>query len=210
VYVGFDGDLLSFSGICNSMSLEYALEQGRVIASVTDQTNVEGCSDEQTEQDDWLEDFFSSEPTLALDGPNLTVSRGAVRLMFLDDEVADPDRPLVGTMWQIEAWMEGCLVTNLGGETLPQLTFATDSTWQVRAECFEGTGRYAVQGDRIELMSTSYVKKECVPFGEQALVPELLRDGLIGYSIYKRDLNLMRQDAKQLVAKALEPTRSPP
>src|SRR5690606_25769127 len=80
-----------------------------------------GCDSELHDQDAWFADFFSSRPTVVLDGDQLTITTDEATFVFIDNEVANPPPPLLGTVFEITALIDGEIA--LGGfEVAPTVT----------------------------------------------------------------------------------------
>ena len=59
------------------------------------------CEPALMEQDQWLAALLDG-AIVALAGDTLTLAKDGDRLSLLDREVADPDRPLIGTRWIVD------------------------------------------------------------------------------------------------------------
>lgn len=103
----FQGHLGATAG-CNSMGAGYSIEDGRLVIDGGGMSVTEvGCDPERHDQDAWLDDFLLSSPTVALSGDELTLTGDDAVIELLDQEVAEPDRPLVGTTWRVDTIYEG-------------------------------------------------------------------------------------------------------
>jgi heat shock protein HslJ len=197
---------LSVTARCNHMGGSYKIDDDRLIVGSMFQTEM-GCDAERHAQDDWLQAFFASQPHVALRGNELTLSNDSSSLVFLDREVADPDRPLQGTVWEINTYTEGEGAMGLMGIEAPRVTFAADGAWQARSVCLDASGRYIVEGDRIVLSGTRAVQGECADNDKEAaqFVRSVLVDGELRYAIDARRLELKSNGPRSLSANAAEP-----
>lgn len=200
-----DADL-STTASCNHMGGSYKLDGDRLIVGSMFQTEM-GCDAERHAQDEWLQAFFASKPRVALRGDELTLSNDTSSLVFLDREVADPDRPLQGTAWEINTYTDGESAMGLMGIEAPRVTFAADGAWQARSVCLDASGRYAVQGDRIVLSGTRAVQGDCVDNDKEAaeFVRSVLVDGELTYAIDAGRLELKSNGPRSLGAHAAQP-----
>src|SRR3990172_9157063 len=89
-------------------------------------------------QDTWLADLLDG-ATIALDGDTLVLAKGSVRLTMEDREIADPDRPLLGTRWVVDGLISGDAVSNVPVGVTAALTFS-DGLVDVEAGCNRGGG----------------------------------------------------------------------
>lgn len=210
VYLRFSDGGFSVSASCNHTGGAYSIEQERLVAGVMEQTAM-GCDAQRHAQDDWIQKFFSSQPKLTVQGNTLTLSNDTSSLVFLDRKVADPDRALPGTVWEVGQYIDGETAMGLMGIDGPRLTFAADGTWQARSVCLETSGRYAVEGDRIELSGTRASQSDCTDNDKQAadFVRSVLVDGELTYKIDARMLTLKSSGPRSLGASAAEPSPTP-
>lgn len=133
VRVAFVDDEFGFSAGCNAHGGPYKVVDGKLVTNGLDSTSID-CDLGLQDQEQWLVQFFMSRPTLSVDGYVLTIAGEEATLTFLDREVADPDRPLVGTSWHIDSLFEGEFAT--GGEGhQADLIFNEDSTFTVEGPC---------------------------------------------------------------------------
>ena len=87
-----------------------------------------GCDPALHDQDEWLSQFLGSDPQIALDGDELTLTSGGVTITLLDREVADPDLPLVGTTWTVTSIISGDAVSTVPDGAEATFEFADDGT----------------------------------------------------------------------------------
>jgi heat shock protein HslJ len=191
VHLHFTDGSLSMTASCNHMGGAYTLEQERLVMGDMMQTEM-GCDAERHAQDDWLQKFLASKPKLVLEGTKLTLSNDSSSLAFLDREVADPDRQLQGTVWEVNNYIDGETAMGLMDYESPRITFAADGSWQARSPCLEASGRYAVEGNRITLSGTTAKQGECADNDKVAaeFVRSVLVDGALTFAIEARTLTL--------------------
>jgi len=150
-----DGQIGASAG-CNIFGGSYRLSGNRLLISGGSMTEM-GCDDARYAQDDWLFTFLGSGPTVALSGNELTLSSTDTVINLLDTEVADPDRPLVGTTWTVTGLINGEAVSSIPDEVEATLLFADEGRVEVQSGCNTGGGSYTVSGDTIffsELVTT--------------------------------------------------------
>ena len=92
---------------CNSMSGTYRLDGDVLVVDDGLATTEMGCDPPRHEQDEWFAGLLTSRPTLAVDGDELTLTSGGTVVRFVDREVAEPDRDLVGTTWEVDGFADG-------------------------------------------------------------------------------------------------------
>lgn len=135
VRLSFEGGRIGASAGCNSMGGPYAIDAGRLLVGQLATTEM-GCAPALMEQDTWLAGFLDG-AAVALDGATLGLAHEGVTLTLLDREVADPDRPLVGTRWVVDGLVSGEAVTSVPAGVAASLAFA-DGRVAVEAGCNSG------------------------------------------------------------------------
>jgi heat shock protein HslJ len=197
VRLSFDATSLNVSGGCNSLSGSYSLCDGRICVGDLSTTDI-GCGSALHAQDTWLGDFFGASPLAVQSGARLTLEGTEATLAFLDREVADPDRPLVGPTWRIDTIIRGSGPSSGASSVAitPTLEFRTDGEYGVFTGCQTGYGTYTVAGDSITLSGAAYTEEGCLPANEAVHdhVVEVLAEGTATYEIEARRLTITRED----------------
>lgn len=190
--VSFTAGDISFNAGCNSHSGLYELEGGRLIVENLGSTLI-GCEAALHEQDEWLAEFFTSSPLLNLAGDQLTLEGSAATLVFLDREVADPDRMLTAR-WTIDTLIDGPVATGgIPGE--PTVSFDARGCVVVFSSCNTASGRYTASDTELELTNMAYTEEGCNDADLMAVeqhVQQVLTDGNLIYAIDAARLTLTR------------------
>jgi heat shock protein HslJ len=136
-----DGNLGATAG-CNSLGAPYSLDGDTLVTEGQGMTQTEiGCDPPRHDQDEWLSGFLTSRPTVALSDSALTLTSQATTIELVDREVADPDRPLVGTTWRVDTIIDGEAASSVPDEGDVTLRFPTDETFEASSEgCTSVTG----------------------------------------------------------------------
>jgi heat shock protein HslJ len=181
---------------CNSIDGRYRLEDGRFVAGELAMTEI-GCDDGLHEQDEWLLALLEGEPSYDLDEPRLTLSDGVSTIVLLDEEVAVPDRPLVGTSWEVTGLVDGDSVGAAGIE-MGTLELADDGTLVFVTPCSEGDGSYVHEGSSLTIHGVTTTAAACPPDESAPMVDahirEVLADGVVEVEIDARQLSISRGD----------------
>lgn len=192
-----DGRLGAHAG-CNSLGGAYSGDDGVLVVGDLDTTEI-GCDPARHEQDEWLARFLVSRPTWELAGDRLTLVSGAERIVALDREVADPDRPLQGTRWELDSLVDGEMASSAG----PPAHLRVDDgrvTGNGGCDDFEGTAE--VEGDRIRFEVERTTANECPPgASEQDEFVLAVLSGDVRFEIVAVSLTLTAGD-RQLVLRA--------
>ena len=193
VRLRFHDGQLSLQAGCNTHTGDYTVRDGVLIFENVGSTEI-GCEPALQKQDEQLVEFLTSEPQLELDDERLTLTHAKIELVFLDSEVADPDRPLVGTLWAVDTLITDDSASNLPLTKEPTLEFTDEGKLQVDTSCNTGSGRYQVDGERVTLDDVSYTDAACSGASAQAdtHIQAVLRDGTLTFEIDAARLRLDR------------------
>ncbi|MEW5992150.1 MAG: META domain-containing protein [Chloroflexota bacterium] len=190
VRISFQGGQISASGGCNSMSGPYSIDADHLVARSLATTEM-ACAPPVMAQDTWLADLLDG-AAIDLDGTTLTLSKGGVTLTLEDREVADPDRPLLGTRWVVDGIISGDAVSSVPIGVTAALTFSEGNV-DVEAGCNRGGGSVQVDeaGGTITFGPIALTKMACEPPAmavEQAIGAVLA--GSVAYTIEAGSLTL--------------------
>lgn len=189
-----DGQIGASAG-CNIMGGSYRIEDGRLLFEGGGMTEM-GCDDARHAQDDWLFGFLGSQPTISLDGSDLTLAAGGTVVELVDREVADPDRDLVGPTWTVASIISGDAVSSVPNGVVATLTFADDGRFDVQTGCNEGGGSYEVDGDRLRFGDIETTDIGCLGGARQleAAVLAVLAADELAYEIDAASLQISAGD----------------
>jgi heat shock protein HslJ len=188
IRIAFRDGQISASGGCNSMSGQYRVDGDRLVAGNLATTEM-GCDEPLMAQDTWLAELLG-EATIAIDGDTLVLARGNVRLTMEDREIADPDRPLLGTRWVLDGIRSGDAVSSMPVGVTAALTFS-DGRVDVEAGCNRGGGTVEVGDTTISFGSIALTKVACAPdaMAVEGAVAAVL-SGEVAYTIEAGSLTL--------------------
>ncbi len=130
-----DGDVRAYAG-CNHLTGR-ALVDGRRLAVERFASTDMACDPVRQEQDAWLASFLAAGPTWRLDGDDLVLGGGGTEIRLTDRSVAEPDRPLRGTRWVVDAVIGNQAATSVPAGAEAHLTFGDD-----RVEGFTGCNQF--------------------------------------------------------------------
>jgi heat shock protein HslJ len=199
VRISFDDDggqpNFGFSAGCNHHGGPYEVRGGRLVLLGLGSTQI-GCEERLAMQDSFLSSFFLAEPALQLEGDRLTFVGETATLVFLDREVADPDRPLTGRLWTIDTFISGNGASNLALADPPTVRFEGDAV-EVFSGCNSAAGTFTQSGFELTLSGLAYTERGCPD--SQAMQAEthvqtVLSDGAVRFEIEAARLTLMRGD----------------
>lgn len=160
VELTFEATSLSARAGCNTLFGDYALEQQSLRVGTMASTQM-GCEQSLMDQDRWLAAFLESGPTVGVNGDELTLSDGEAELVLIDRVVAEPDRPLEETTWQLESHRKNDGVSHVTGMDKASLRFDGAGRVQVRTGCNQGSGSYELDGDTVTIGPVMLTRKAC-------------------------------------------------
>jgi heat shock protein HslJ len=186
--IAFSNGQVSANAGCNSMSGPYRIDGARLVVDELATTEM-GCEPPLMDQDRWVADLLDG-ATVALDGDTLTLTNGVIHVVLLDREVADPDRPLLGTRWVVDGLISGDAVSSSPAGATAALTFS-EGRLDLEAGCNTGGGTVRVTETTLEFGPIGLTKMACAPEVmalEQAVATVLT--GTVGYTIEAATLTL--------------------
>jgi len=181
VRLSFRDGTIGASAGCNSMGGAYAVDGGVLRAPQLATTEM-ACDPALMAQDQWLASLLDG-AAVTLDGDTLTLAKDGVTLTLVDREVADPDRPLIGTRWVVDGLVSGGTVSSVPAGLEAALTFS-DGQVAVEAGCNSGSGAATIADRTIafgQIALTAMACPEPAMALEQAVVAAL--GPRVGYSI---------------------------
>jgi heat shock protein HslJ len=184
-YLSFNDNYVSAYAGCNSIEASYVLEEGVLMVDMMASTDM-WCSEEHSQQTDWLMSFLSSAPLLERTDTMLILQTDEATLSFLDQEVATPDLPLTAGTWTVDTIIEGKGVSTSNLDEYPVMWFSEDGTFGFSSACTEIEGAYVTSGEVLTLSSVLLTIIECndVPAStfDQSIY-EIIDDGDFSHSI---------------------------
>ncbi|MDG2113721.1 MAG: META domain-containing protein, partial [Actinomycetota bacterium] len=144
----FDDGRVGASAGCNSLGGSYTLRSGVLVARDMAMTEM-GCDPERHQQDEFVVALLTAEPDVELDGDVLTLRSETVTAIFLDREVADPDRPIIGTVWQATGFIHGEVATSMAVDVAGHIVFDDQSSLRGHDGCVEFTASVEVSDGSI-------------------------------------------------------------
>jgi heat shock protein HslJ len=161
IRIGFADGRISASAGCNSMGGSYRVDGGLLVLDGGLAMTEMGCDPPRHAQDDWLAAFLASRPALRLSGNELALEGGGTVIRLLDREVADPDLPLVGTLWTVDSIITGDAVSSVPDGVVATLRFTGDGQVAIQTGCNQGGGRAAADATTIRFNEIVVTEMAC-------------------------------------------------
>jgi len=180
------------SGGCNAVGGDFTLVDGVMNVTLVGMTEM-ACETELMDQDNWFVGFLQASPGLEYSNDRVTLTGTDATLVFLDSEVADPDRELVGPVWTINSFIEGGSSSAVNLANTPTVVFGEDGTVEVFTGCNSGSGPYTVEGATITFETLTYTRAGCADDNAswaEAHIQSVLAPGSVTYEIDAGRLSL--------------------
>ncbi|MQA62226.1 MAG: META domain-containing protein [Actinophytocola sp.] len=155
-----DNERLSVDAGCNSLSGNARLDGDRLVVDNMGGTEM-GCEPELADQDSWLSGFLTGGPSWRLEGDTLRLTMGGTTIELLDRPVADPDRPLRETNWQLDTLVDGETASSLPGEAKAHITFGENGRATGNAGCNDFSAQFEEAGEEITFSAVTTTRKSC-------------------------------------------------
>jgi len=150
---------------CNNLGGRFHLE-GSTLVVEDGFSTLAACADELMARETRYFALLRGKPTLTVAGDTLTLESGGLTLVFTDKKVADPDRPLVGTTWVLDALFNGAgpaaTATSppMSGPK-PTITFNADGRYTGKWGCNQAGGSYTTSAGKIRFEAKATTKMGC-------------------------------------------------
>jgi heat shock protein HslJ len=191
ITLAFAATDLSASAGCNTMGGQYTVDGGRLLVTQLATTDI-GCPAPLGAQDGWLAGVLGSKPTIVTTGGDLTLQSGTTIIRLKDRRVANPDRPLAGTLWTLESILTGDTAASIPGGVTATIFFKPDGTLTLFTGCNQGSASWTLVGPGIQVSDLVLTKKACAGAdGEvEASMVAVLHAGTMSVTIQADSLTL--------------------
>jgi heat shock protein HslJ len=190
---------LSAQAGCNILGGDARLSDGVIDVDGGLMMTEMGCAPRLARQDEWLAGLLSRGPVATLDDDRLTLTSGDTVVEFLNEETANPDRPLTGTTWTLET-MGGSgadsSVSSIPGDVESTLTIDDNGQVSIRPGCNSGGGDATIGDDVIDFGPIALTRMACMgpAMAVENFVMKVI-DGQVRYSIDADALTLTNGDS---------------
>ncbi|HSS67634.1 MAG TPA: META domain-containing protein [Nocardioidaceae bacterium] len=155
---------LSAQAGCNILGGNATLSDGVIdVADGLSMTEM-GCAKQLMQQDTWLADLLSTGPVATLDNGRLTLTSGDTVVELLNEETANPDRPLTGTTWTLESTggsSSDSSVSSVPDGVESTLTIDDSGRVSIRPGCNTGGGEATVGDGSIDFGPIALTRMAC-------------------------------------------------
>ncbi len=194
IQISFQVGSVNVNAGCNGLAGSASYDGATLVVGDLMQTLM-ACQPELEAQDAWLGELLRSRPTLQLDGDTLTVTSADTTITLVDRVVADPDRPIVGTVWNVDGLISGDAASSVPSASAASITI-TDGNAAVHTGCNRGSASVEITDDTITFGPLATTKMACAPelMDLEFAVTRVL-DGEVTYSIEADHLTISTHDA---------------
>jgi heat shock protein HslJ len=194
VGIAFDGPRMIATAGCNTMSGNYSITDGALTFDGPLMSTMMGCDDDLMAQEQWLNELLESSPTISGTSDGIVLRQGGTTIVMVDKTIAEPDRPLVGTQWQLETIVDGELASSVpAGVRVPTLEIISEDQVVFFDGCNQGGANVEVSGSTLSFELASTTLAQCEPNAdrvEQAVLAVL--DGDVTFVIEGNQLTLTK------------------
>jgi heat shock protein HslJ len=155
-----DGKRISANAGCNHLGGTARIDAGRLVVVDLATTDM-GCDKPRHDQDEWLAKLLTARPSISLDRSELLLTTPSIQVRLQDREVADPDRPLIGTRWVVDTIVDRDVASSVPLGGVAHLTLAADGSLTGSAGCNTMGGAYTSTGSTIRFTGIFTTKTAC-------------------------------------------------
>ena len=182
-----------FSAGCNNFNADVLITSEELRPTDGIKYTEMGCDQSRHAQDEWLRIFMMNAPRLSVSSDRLTLYGESATLVFLDKNIANPDRPLSGRVWTATQFIEQDSLSWLSLDSYPTLSFSEDGKLVIFDGCNHLEGNFVINGEQLSLTNMMTVTTHPCSIQNvlriSAHYQELFVDGIVTYSI---DANILR------------------
>lgn len=202
IRLAFTADNLTAWAGCNTLSGHVQVTGTRLVVGDLASTAI-GCDPALQDQDTWLARILSADPSYTLDGDHLELVSGTTTIRLLDRRVADPDRPLQGTMWQVDGIADGATSSSAPAGVTATVRFASGRVAVDVAGCAHGEGDVTIAGAELRFGPLTMAGGTC-PSGAATVksAVEAVLAGTVSYRIEAAALTVTNPSGKGLMLRA--------
>lgn len=207
VRISFSAGEVSFNAGCNTHTGAYRLDGDRLVVD-TMMSTMMGCDPELHARDEYLAGLLQGgelvqQPVVDLDGDVLVLANDQARIELLDEQVAVPDVPLVGTTWTLTTIITGTGPDGVASSVPadvepPTLTLVEDGTVALFDGCLASTTTVEVGATALRfgpVVPTDQVCDSSVELmGVLDAVHAVIEEGETAYELDGDALTLTRGD----------------
>jgi len=86
IALAFDGGNISLNAGCNTLFGEGAIEDGVLVMNTQLASTMMACEQPLMDRDQWLGSFIESQPTVSVDGQQMTLVAGSESITFTESD----------------------------------------------------------------------------------------------------------------------------
>jgi heat shock protein HslJ len=203
IRLSFDGDAIGASLGCNLLGGRYRVEGTTLVVEELSTTDM-GCDPERHDQDAWFADLLTTGPQLLMSGDEIQLNDGVSRVVLRDAEVAEPDRPLVATVWEVDGFLDGETAMSAAAPDAPgRLVLERDNQVSAFDGCSEVTGlRWQVDGSELRIDGDPSDAQPCEGGDDHAERVRAVLGGTLTWSVDADRLTLLAGDGRGVTFRA--------
>ena len=198
-----DGELGASAG-CNNIGGSYSIEDGRLRASDLFMTEM-GCDPARHDQDQLVIDLLSGNPEVTIDGDDLRLATNTITVDFVSAAVANPDRSLTDTNWQLGGFLSADTASSFATDSPAIMTLADNGTMSLFDGCVDVEILATIEDAELSFTPPAMPSDPTctAPAGYRERVYDALATGSLRYSITGTNLTLTDANETGLTFRAL-------
>ncbi len=155
-----DGSRIAANAGCNHLGGQARIDAGRLVVTDLATTDM-GCDRPRHEQDEWLGKLLLARPSITITGSQLVLATQTAELRLHDREVADPDRPLLGTRWIVDTIIDKDIASSIPQGAVAHVTLSADGSLSGSAGCNTMGGSFTSTGTALRFSGIFTTKMAC-------------------------------------------------
>jgi len=127
IQIRFQEGNVGASAGCNSLGGQASFDGDTLVVGDMSMTEM-GCDPARHAQDEFVVKLLGSSPAVSIDGDNLTFATATITMEMVDSSVANPDLPIVETVWDVTGFIDGDVAMSIAAQSQGFVVFENDST----------------------------------------------------------------------------------
>lgn len=174
---------------CNHLSGPFEIIDGQLRILGIGSTAI-GCQLDLQDQDAVITELLMSSPSIELDSDTVTLTGPSGAMELVDARLVHPDRPLAGTVWQVDSLLDRVAAMTVPGLSANTITF-DDTTVTVSSPCGRAHADAVVDASRVTVAEPSVEPVACTA-AQQEVFGRIVRTvvGISEATVHERNLDL--------------------
>lgn len=183
---------------CNGLGGTYAVDGDVLVVSELSMTEM-GCDPARHDQDEWFAGLLTSRPIVGFADSVVTLDAGDTVVRLQARELADPDRPLVDTEWELTGFIDGETAMSMATTERRFVRFDRETSTMIGSDgCNDVTAPFEVDDDRVRLGPVEAEEEGCADADAQQRFNAVLAEESLAWTVEADRLTLATDDGQGL------------